>query len=159
MQISHKRVYIYPLPLETASHCPLPLLPLDHHRAPSWLPVLDSSFLPALYLTHARAYTLVLLSQLAPLLPLTPPQVHSLCLHLCSCHANRFITIICLDSIDVLIYNICFSLFDWLHAVCQALGSLTLLQTTQFYSFLCLSNIPLCICTTSSLSSHPSMDI
>ena len=34
-----------------------------------------------------------------------------------------------------------------------------LLQMALFYSFLWLSNIPLCICTTSSLSIHLSMDI
>ena len=39
----------------------------------------------------------------------------------------------------------------WLHSVQQALGSSTSLQLTQFLSFLWMSNIPLYICTTSSL--------
>ena len=34
-----------------------------------------------------------------------------------------------------------------------------LLELTQMHSFLWLSNIPLCICTTTSLSTHLSMDI
>ena len=54
--------------------------------------------------------------------------------------------------IYVLIYYICFSLFDLLPSVWQSLGPSTPLQMTQFHSFLWLSNIPLYICTTSSLS-------
>ena len=67
-------------------------------------------------------------------------------------HFSRF-------HIYVLIYNICFSLSGLLHSVWQSLGPSTSLQMTQFRSFLWLSNIPLYICTTSSLSIHLSMDI
>ena len=42
----------------------------------------------------------------------------------------------------------------WLHSVWQSLGPSMSLQMTQFHSFLWLSNIPLYICTTSSLSIH-----
>ena len=45
-----------------------------------------------------------------------------------------------------------FSLFDLLPFVWQSLGPSTSLQITQFSFFLWLSNIPLCICATSSLS-------
>ena len=58
-----------------------------------------------------------------------------------------------------LIYSICFSPSDSLHSVWQTLGSSTLLQRTQFHFILWLSNIPLYICTTTSLSIHLSMDI
>ena len=44
-----------------------------------------------------------------------------------------------------LIYDICFSLSDWLHSVWQSLGPSTSLQVTQFHFFLWLSNIPLYI--------------
>ena len=54
--------------------------------------------------------------------------------------------------IYVLIYDICYSLSDWLHSVWQSLDPSTSLQMTQFCSFLFLSNIPLYICTTTSLS-------
>ena len=57
-----------------------------------------------------------------------------------------------------LIYDICFSLSDLLHSVWQSLDPSTSLQMTQFHSFLWLSNIPLYICTTSSLSTCLSMD-
>ena len=60
-------------------------------------------------------------------------------------HFSRF-------HIYVLIYDICFSLSDLLHSVWQSLVPSMSQQMTQFHSFLWLSNIPLCICTTSSLS-------
>ena len=57
-----------------------------------------------------------------------------------------------------LIYGICFSLSDLLHSVGQSLDPSTSLQMTQFRSFLWLSNTPLYICTTSSLSIRLLMD-
>ena len=60
-------------------------------------------------------------------------------------HFSRF-------HVYALIYDIYFSLSDLLHSVWQSLGPSTSLQMTQFHSFLWLSNIPLYICTTSSLS-------
>ena len=67
-------------------------------------------------------------------------------------HFSRF-------HIHALIYDICFSISDLLHSVWQSIGPSTYLQMTQFRSFLYLSNIPLYICTTSSLSIHLSMGI
>ena len=67
-------------------------------------------------------------------------------------HFSRF-------HIYALICDICFSLSDLLHSVWQSLDSFTSLQITQFCSFLWLSNIPLYIRTTSSLSVHLSMGI
>ena len=60
-------------------------------------------------------------------------------------HFSRF-------HIHALIYDICFSLSDLLHYVWQSLDPSTSQQMTQFCSFLWLSNIPLYICTTTSLS-------
>ena len=67
-------------------------------------------------------------------------------------HFSRF-------HIRALIYDICFSLSDLLHSVWQSLDPSTSQQMTQFHSFLWLSNIPLYICTTPSLSIHLSMGI
>ena len=67
-------------------------------------------------------------------------------------HFSRF-------HIYALTYDICFSLSDLLHSVWQSIGPSTSLQMTQFCSFLWLSNIPLYMCTTSSLSIHLSVDI
>ena len=67
-------------------------------------------------------------------------------------HFSRF-------HIQALIYDICFSLSDLLHSVGQSLDPSTSQQMTQFRSFLWLSNIPLYICTTSSLSMRLSMGI
>ena len=67
-------------------------------------------------------------------------------------HFSRF-------HIHALIYDICFSLSDLLHSVWQSLDPSTSPQMTQFRSFLWLSNIPLYICTTTSLSIRLSMGI
>ena len=64
-----------------------------------------------------------------PLLPCK--QIHQ-------CHLSRFY----------------FSLYDQLHTVQQALGSSILLELAQMRSFLQLSSISLCICTTVSFSIH-----
>ena len=61
--------------------------------------------------------------------------------------------------IYALIYDICFSLSDLLHSVWQSVDPSTSQQMTQFHSFLWLSNIPLYMCTTSSLSIWLSMGI
>ena len=55
------------------------------------------------------------------------------------------------------LYDICLSLSDLFHVASYPLGPSMLLQMALFY-FLWLSNIPLYICSTSSLSIHPSMD-
>ena len=67
-------------------------------------------------------------------------------------HFSRF-------HIYALIYDICFSLSDLLHSVWQSQGPSTFLQMTQFRSFLWLNNIPLYICTISTLSIRLSMGI
>ena len=67
-------------------------------------------------------------------------------------HFSRF-------HIHALIYDIYFSLSDLLHSAWQSLDPSTSQQMTQFRSFLCLSNIPLYICITSSLSIHLLMGI
>lgn len=125
------------------------------------LPVLYSYFPLAIYFTYGSVYMSVLFSQfILPFPSHTCPQVHPLCLDLYSCPANRFISIIFSKfNIYALIYDTCFSLSDLLYSVWLTLYSSTSLQMTQLHSFLWLSNILLCICTTSSLSTHLSMDI
>ena len=111
---------------------------------------------------HSVVYICWCHSHLAPASP-SPlcPQVHSLCLHLYSCPATRFISVIFFLRFHIyaLAYGICFSLSDLLHSAWQTLGPSTSLQITQFCFFLWLSNIPLYICATSTLSIHLSMDI
>ena len=60
--------------------------------------------------------------------------------------------------IYVIAYGICLSLCDLLHSVGQTLDPSTSLQIIQFHFFLWLSNIPLYICATSSLSIHLLME-
>ena len=59
------------------------------------------------------------------LLPPQCPHICSLYLPFYSCPANRFISIIFLNSICVLTYYICFSLSDLVHSVWKTLGSST----------------------------------
>ena len=88
-----------------------------------------------------------------PLLPTLGPQICSLCLCLHCCPANRFISTIFLDSVYMYIWYLFFSF--WFHSV----GSAISLELAQMCSFLWLSNSPLYICTTTSLSIHLLMDM
>ena len=128
-----------------------------------WLefPVLYIMFSFVIYLMYSinRVYVSVPISQF-----LSPPSPLLVSIHLFSAsvslfllwkwhlyHFSRF-------HIYVLIYSTCFSLSDLLHSVWHTLGPSVSLQMTQFHSFLWLSNIPLCICTTASLSLPLLMD-
>ena len=138
---------------------PIPPLQVD---TKCWadLPVLGGCFPLAIYFTFGNVYMSMPLSHFVPAYP-SPcpcPQVHSLRLHLYSCPAPRFFRTFLYFyfffrfHIHVLAYGICFSLSDLLHTVWQTLGPPTSLQITQFRFFLWLSNIPLYLCATSSLS-------
>ena len=126
--------------------------------------VLHSRFLSVIYFIHISVYISIPISQFItpPPPPCHFPPLVSIRLFSTSVslflpcklvhlyHFSRF-------HIHALIYDICFSLFDLLHSVWQSLGPSTSLQMTQFRFFWWLSNIPLYICTTSSLSIRLSM--
>ena len=146
----------YRLPLVSPSHPPYPT-PLGGHKARADLPVLCSCFPLAIYFTFGSVYMSMLLSHLVPAYPSPSPclQVHSLHLHLYSCPASGSLeTFFCFFRfyVYVLPYGICCSLSALLHSVWQTLGPSTSLQITQFCFFLWLSNIPLSIYATYSLS-------
>ena len=125
------------------------------------LPVLCSCFPLAIYFTFGSVYMSMPLSHFIPAYPSPSPcpQVPSLCLRLYSCPAPRFFrTIFFRFHIYVLTYGICFSLSDLLHSVLQTLGPSTSLQITHFRFFSWLSNVPLFISATSSLSTHLSVN-
>ena len=58
----------------------------------------------------------------------------------------------------VISYGICLSLSNLLHLVWESLGATMLLQMALFHSFLWLSSILLCVCTTDSFFIHSSVD-
>ena len=124
--------------------------------------MLSGCFPLAIYFTFGSIYMSMPFSHFVPAYPSPSPcpQVH--CLHLClySCPAPRFIRLFFFSRfhIYVLAYGICFPLSDLLHSVRQTLVPSTSLQITQFCFFLWLSNIPLYICATSSVSIHLLMD-
>ena len=125
---------------------------------------LYSRFLLIIYFIHISVYMSIPISQFIPPppRPRCPPLVSirlfstsvSLFLPCKPVHLYHFSRF----HIYVLTYGICFSLSDLLHSVWQSLGPSVSLQMTQFCSFLWLSNIPLYICITSSVSIHLSMD-
>ena len=139
----------YPLPLVPPSHHPYPT-PLGGHKVPNWSPS-AVQLLPTSYLFYiCSVYMSVLLSYFIPFYPSPSPcpQVHSLCLHLYSCPAPRFIKTIFfyIPYICVSIWYLFFS--HLLHSVWQILGPSISRQVTHFCFFLWLSNIPLYICAT-----------
>ena len=160
--MNQRYVYIYPLPVEPSSHYLLPHIPSTYVITEHWaeLYVLYSSILLAMYFTHGRVYMSMLPSQFIPPTPSTSVSTSPFSLYLYSCPANRSISMIFLGSIYMYQY-ICFSSSDLLHTVWQALDSSISLQMTQFHflSFPIMANIPLYICTTSSLSIHLLIDI
>ena len=153
---------VYP-PLASPSHPPFPT-PLGGHKAPSWSPC-AMWLLPTSYL-HLVVYICPCHSQTLSQFTLPPSRVLKSILYVCI-----FIPVLPLGAselfsflfffrfhIYVLVYSICFSLTDLLHSVWHSLHPSTSLQITQFHFFLWLSNIPLYICATSSLSINLSMD-
>ena len=127
--------------------------------------VLYSRFLLVINFIHISVYMSIPIAQFITPPPLPPCHFRRLVsIHLCSTSVSHFLPCkpvhlyhVSRFHIYVLIYDICFSLSDILHAVWQSPDPSTSLQMTQFCSFLWLSNIPLYICTTTSLSIRLSM--
>ena len=94
-------IHRYPLLLAAPSHLPPHPTPLGHHRAPNWAPCIIQQILTGCLFLHVvymfQRYSLNLSHLLPPLCPHVYP------LHLClySCLANRFISTIFLDSINM----------------------------------------------------------
>ena len=169
--VNQSSVYICPLPLKPPSNpWPHPA-PLGCHRALGWVPCVIPSV----------SHVVIHMFQCCPLnlphllLPALCPQASSLCLHLYSCPANRFINIVFLDSIQfssvhslshlqlfarfhtyVLIY---WFLFLWLISLSITGCRFIHLSKTESNVFPSMANIPLYICTITSLSIHLSVDI
>ena len=119
-----------------------------HGIAKNWTWLSDWTELNWTECTMCQCY---FLNSTCPLLPRCVHK-HVHCLSLSSCPENRLTSAIFLDSIYTLIYNIWFSLSDLLHSALQAAGSSTSAQVTQIRFLLRLIKIPLCRCTTPSLS-------
>ena len=118
------------------------------------------------YAAASQLSILHLVVYICPRHSLTSSQLTSPCVLKSILYVCIFIPVLPLGSsepfffrfhIYVLAYTIRFS-FWLLHSVWQILGPPTWLQITQIHFFLWLSNIPLYICATSSLSIHPMMD-
>ena len=121
MQISHNYTYITSLLSLPPFPLPHPYRSLQNTRLGSLCYIATSHQLSILHMVVCVCVGVSML--LSPLIySVLPPlcsQVHSQYLTLCSFPANRFITTIFLDSIymHILIYDICFALYDLLHYV------------------------------------------
>ena len=121
-------------------NCSMPGLPVHHQPSES---------------TQTRVHWVS--DAIQPSYPLTSPSPPTLNL---SQHQGLFQWVSSSHHIYALIYDICFSLSDLLHSVWQTLGSsISFVEMTQFRPLSWLSNIPLYICTTFSLSIHLSVGI
>ena len=136
--------------------------PLGHHRAPSWAPCVTQQLPTSCLFAHGSVYVSFLIFQFDPHLPcvcmsflyvyvsIPPLQIGSPVPFFFRFHIHGLIYNICHE----LIYDICLFLADLLYFVWQTLGPSTSLKMTQFHFLLWLNNIPLYICTTSSLFIH-----
>ena len=98
-------------------------LPVPWYRHLVLFIFLYSRFLLVIYFIHISVYMSIPISQFIPPPP-PPPAFPRWCPYVCSlqlclyfCLADQFICTIFLDSTYMLIYDICFSLFDLLHSV------------------------------------------
>ena len=128
-------ISVYPLPLQPSSQ-PSPSSPPLSVITECWagLPVLYSSF--SLAVLHMVAYvSMAALSSSHRLLSPLCLQVCSLCLHLYSCPANRFISTIFLDSyICINIRYLCFSF--WLTSLCLTASRFMYFSSADSHLFL-----------------------
>ena len=96
---THTHTHTHISPPSWASSSTPHLTALGRHRAPGWAPSVTQQ-LPTGSSTHGSVHIpMLLFNPSHPFFPPLCPQVHSLCLRLYSCPANRFINIIFLDAI------------------------------------------------------------
>ena len=146
-----------------------------HTSPPSWISLLPSSHpsrstqstkLSALCYTAgsywlAISHVVVYIGQPQFSTPPPAPYLHAHSLPLCLYRILQISSSVLIFRVHIytLVCNICFPLSDLLHSVWQTLGPSSSQHRTRLSSFLWLSNSPLHICTTSSLSIHLLMDI
>ena len=154
-------VYICPFPLESPSHLPPHSTPRDYQRAPDLHSLLahsaNSHWLSVLHMQSIGFHATL---SICPTLS-SPFHVHKSVLYV-------YISILALQIgssvlsfwIPYICVNIWYLFFSfWLTSLC-IIGSrfIQLIRTDSNVFLLWLSNIPLCICTTTSLSIHLSTD-
>ena len=69
-----------------------------------------------------------------------------LCLRVCFCFMNGSLESYFRFHVEVMAYDICLCLSDWLQLVRSSLGPSILLQMARFHSFSRLHDIPPCMC-------------
>ena len=152
--------YTYIFSLLNLPPISFPIPPLQVDTEPLFeFPEPHSKFPLAIYFTYGNVCFHVTLSYNLPSPP--PPHVRMsvLCLFLHCCPTNKILRTIFLDSIYMCQNMVFIFLFLTHFTLYNRFQVSTSLELTEMYSFLWLSNNLLCICTTTSLSIHPSMDL
>ena len=154
--VSPNYKYTFPLvslPLPSHRMC------LGPHREPGWAPWAVQRF-PLTPFFTCSTHRSMLLCQFIPPSP-SPAASTSLFLHLHlhSFPTNRLICPIFLDAIHM--HDIQYLFFSfWVSSLCITDSRFIYLTTSDWDSFLFwLSDVSLCVCTTSSLSIHLAVDI
>ena len=154
-------MYTRPLPLEPSLQLPTDPTPLGCHRALGWASCMIQQ-LPTCYLLYTClciCFNATL--SICPTL-FFPHCVHKSVLYVCaSIAALQIGTSVSFFYIPYVCVNIWYLLFSfWLTSLCITGSRFIHLTRTHSNSFLLwLSNIPFCICTTTSFSIHLLMDI
>ena len=153
-EVNQLYVYIYPLLFGFPSH-------LGHHRAFSRVPCAIQQVIIS-YLFYTQQHICV--NPNLPVHPTSPSPlvVYRFVLYICvSISALQIGSSVPFFQIPHICVNIrCLFFSFWLISLCmKSLGPSTSLQMAQFCSFLWMSNTPLYICTTSSLTIPLLMDI
>ena len=125
----------------------------------SRVPCAIQPFTFVIYFMHISVYMSIPISQFIPL-PLLGVLIFVLyiCISVCALQTGSSVPFFQIPHICINKWYLFFS-FWLISPVRQYLSPSTSLQMTQFHCFIWLSNIPLYICTTSSISIHLSMDI
>ena len=142
---------------------PSPTYPLGGHRALGWAPGLTQQ-VPAGWLFYIWYWVFLCCSLCLsyPLLPSLGPQDCSLCLHRHRGSAHKFTGTIFLDSlhcvnVQYLFFSFCLTSLSTVSS--RFIQDWLTLGLTQMLSLLWLRSVPLCVCTSASLSIHLFMDI
>ena len=138
----------------TQSHIKIYFLTLSsimfHHK---WLYIVPCAIQQDLNAFHSKGNILHLLTPNSQSIPLSPPPSWQLQVCFpspCVSFLWKGLFVLYIRFQIWVIYGICLSLSDVFHLVWEPLVPFMLVQMAWFYSLLWLSNIPLCIFTTSS---------
>ena len=159
MEIGH-RYTCFPILNHSPHHLPLHSIPLGFPRAVSLGTLFHESNLHWSSLTYGNVHVSMLFSQsiLPCILPLSPTSVFYICASFAALQVGFLLLPFWIPYICVNIHYLVFCFWLTLHCI---IGSrfIHFIKTDSNVLLFIADNIPLCICTATSLSFHLPMDI